>query len=100
MIRSPSLNHKFQTFSVFNFIEDFLNLYIIFSKFQCTSHQPISVTDFGGRVNHTNVRYRLVYKNFFNFRFGVRAAGGSSLLRARLSPLKKFLKIKIVLYET
>jgi hypothetical protein len=48
----------------------FLNLIIYFSKFQCTSHQPFSVVDFGWRVNHVKLLISSTKICFLNFGFG------------------------------
>ena len=42
-------------------------IYIYFSKFQCTSHQPVSVTDFGWRVNHVKLLISLCLQNLYLF---------------------------------
>jgi len=50
----PNLITRSNLLGFFNFISDLLRFlfYMYYSKFQCTSHRPISLVDWGWRSNH------------------------------------------------
>ena len=57
-------------------------IYIYFSKFQCTSHQLVSVADLGWRVNHVKLLISLCLQNlyfFLNLLWGEAAAPPPSM---------------------
>lgn len=77
-----SLNWITWTNLVFSSSSESTNFFS-FSKFQCTSHQPTCVADFGWKVNLVKVWYNRVYKILISLiRFG--SGGGGDAARQPL----------------
>jgi len=63
----PNLNRTVQSSWFFNFIENIQSFSFYFSKFQYTSYRPISVADFGWRVNYVKHSTSPCLLNLFIF---------------------------------